>query len=86
VSSVKYETSSNVHSGCRTCIVILSVMECQEQLLVAQHALNVTGLAVVCLARLINHEAVPKCKHSLSIPISISGNHAKSISERAMSN
>jgi hypothetical protein len=69
---VKYETSNNVYSGCKTCIVMPVVMDCQEQLLVAQHALDVTGLAVMRLARLNIHEAVPKCKQSLSISITIS--------------
>jgi hypothetical protein len=62
VRSVKNETSNNVYSGCKTCIVMPVVMDCQEQIIIGSSSCSgcVTGLAVVRLARLNVNEAVPK--------------------------
>jgi hypothetical protein len=73
VTLVKSGTSNNVYSGCKTCIVTPVAMYCHLSriMLVAQHAFDVTGLAVMRLACLNINEAMPKFKPSLSISITI---------------
>jgi hypothetical protein len=70
---VKYETSDNVYGGCKTCLVIVMDYLSSKIIGIAQHRCNWPSSDAPSSSEIMNiHEAVPKCKQSLSISVTIS--------------